>query len=348
MENITSAEKKSFKCTETGCGRSFTSSGHLVRHQRIHTGSRPYSCLIPGCPAKFSRHDNSMQHYRSHLHRLIQTNDYEIILVPKKSKNGISKKANIPDFINQKTLELITDLPSTTQADSVGGSEKNKKGTRKKSIDSDKSNTTLLVPDARNEITNHSPPQDSFIANSPSEISPSAEFSSDFAIDPAFNGDFSFPQQHGNGHQGEPSMSRLPPPPMPMNRYGEHYSGDAGGQSFPRYPPVNCYYFPPSNPLPPQYPEYQGPQKCYNYSPQPFEPRYLAPERQVYPSYGYPPQHQPHHSIPYQNTDNYYNSRQMPSSYPSYYNPTGTFESSSCNAQRTNHPEIRTTQQWSH
>lgn len=42
-------------------------SGHLARHNRIHTGEKNFHCLYPGCPSRFSRQDNMMQHYRTHM-----------------------------------------------------------------------------------------------------------------------------------------------------------------------------------------------------------------------------------------------------------------------------------------
>ncbi|KAJ3193164.1 transcriptional repressor [Irineochytrium annulatum] len=51
---------KRYPCAEPQCGKSFTTSGHLARHSRIHAGVKPYSCPIGGCTSKFSRQDNMM------------------------------------------------------------------------------------------------------------------------------------------------------------------------------------------------------------------------------------------------------------------------------------------------
>ncbi|KAJ1962451.1 transcriptional repressor [Dipsacomyces acuminosporus] len=59
--------KRKYRCTQEGCGKAFTTSGHLARHQRIHTGEKNFQCLFPGCTSRFSRQDNMMQHYRTHL-----------------------------------------------------------------------------------------------------------------------------------------------------------------------------------------------------------------------------------------------------------------------------------------
>ncbi|KAH3670122.1 uncharacterized protein OGAPODRAFT_15746 [Ogataea polymorpha] len=49
------------------CSKMFTTSGHLARHTRIHTGVKNHICPYEGCGARFSRQDNCMQHYKTHL-----------------------------------------------------------------------------------------------------------------------------------------------------------------------------------------------------------------------------------------------------------------------------------------
>lgn len=56
--------KRRYECTT--CGKTFTTSGHVARHNRIHTGEKNFQCPEPGCTQRFSRQDNCMQHYRTH------------------------------------------------------------------------------------------------------------------------------------------------------------------------------------------------------------------------------------------------------------------------------------------
>ncbi|KAI5808715.1 hypothetical protein DFH27DRAFT_236036 [Peziza echinospora] len=58
--------KRSSRRYTCQCGKSFTTSGHLARHTRIHTGEKNYVCPDHNCTARFSRQDNCMQHYRTH------------------------------------------------------------------------------------------------------------------------------------------------------------------------------------------------------------------------------------------------------------------------------------------
>lgn len=48
------------------CLTGFTTSGHLSRHAKIHTGEKSHVCPHEGCNQSFSRHDNCLQHYRTH------------------------------------------------------------------------------------------------------------------------------------------------------------------------------------------------------------------------------------------------------------------------------------------
>ncbi|KAJ7204049.1 hypothetical protein GGX14DRAFT_369091 [Mycena pura] len=43
------------------CSRAFSTTGHLARHSRVHTGERNHRCPFPGCETKCSRLDNLQQ-----------------------------------------------------------------------------------------------------------------------------------------------------------------------------------------------------------------------------------------------------------------------------------------------
>ena len=59
------ASKRPFACTWPGCEWSFTRSRNLARHERKHTGVRPFECTI--CAKKFTRSDHLSNHVKIHF-----------------------------------------------------------------------------------------------------------------------------------------------------------------------------------------------------------------------------------------------------------------------------------------
>lgn len=52
-----------YRCPRTGCDKYFTRKFNLSSHQRIHTGVRPYPCLL--CTSEFSRKHDLRRHVKS-------------------------------------------------------------------------------------------------------------------------------------------------------------------------------------------------------------------------------------------------------------------------------------------
>jgi uncharacterized Zn-finger protein len=56
--NQSRGSKRRYECAI--CRKTFTTSGHVARHNRIHTGEKNFQCPEPGCSQRFSRQDNCM------------------------------------------------------------------------------------------------------------------------------------------------------------------------------------------------------------------------------------------------------------------------------------------------
>ncbi|EGF83546.1 hypothetical protein BATDEDRAFT_22333 [Batrachochytrium dendrobatidis JAM81] len=70
-----SSGKRRFPCRDPTCDQTFSTSGHLSRHMKLHTGELPHVCPILYCESMFSRRDNMMQHYVSHQRKLLARNE---------------------------------------------------------------------------------------------------------------------------------------------------------------------------------------------------------------------------------------------------------------------------------
>ncbi|KAI9679693.1 MAG: hypothetical protein M1822_007299 [Bathelium mastoideum] len=60
------ARKKRSDLTCAGCNRRFSKPEHLRRHERVHSGVKPFACSFDGCTRRFNRPDSLSRHYKTH------------------------------------------------------------------------------------------------------------------------------------------------------------------------------------------------------------------------------------------------------------------------------------------
>ncbi|KAH7081020.1 hypothetical protein FB567DRAFT_448856 [Paraphoma chrysanthemicola] len=51
------------------CGKKFQRQEHLIRHEKTHSGCKPFQCRVTPCRRRFDRNDNCWEHYWTHVHR---------------------------------------------------------------------------------------------------------------------------------------------------------------------------------------------------------------------------------------------------------------------------------------
>jgi uncharacterized Zn-finger protein len=57
--------KKSFTCDFENCNKSYTTKGHLTRHQQSHSGKK-FKCDFPNCGKTYTQKDNLKIHEKIH------------------------------------------------------------------------------------------------------------------------------------------------------------------------------------------------------------------------------------------------------------------------------------------
>ena len=56
--------KMVFMCQHPGCGKTWKDNMSRIRHERVHTGERPFACRMPGCTKTFATSGERHRHER--------------------------------------------------------------------------------------------------------------------------------------------------------------------------------------------------------------------------------------------------------------------------------------------
>ena len=62
--------QKPFQCKY--CERSFTQSGDMHKHTRIHLGKNIYKCELDNCEQAFEKHSLLKEHWRYHFDKKVE------------------------------------------------------------------------------------------------------------------------------------------------------------------------------------------------------------------------------------------------------------------------------------
>ncbi|KAH7046920.1 hypothetical protein BKA57DRAFT_536682 [Linnemannia elongata] len=193
--------KRKYSCTHPGCHKCFTTSGHLARHNRIHTGERNFSCLLEGCPSKFSRQDNMMQHYRTHISA--------------KSRRGMPKKHEYyAQGLAANHSQVVLSSREHSPAMHLGKMNNSRQGSRQNTpprFSPFGRSSSVDYPSSRNSAEFHN--AGSILRHKNSGILQTHQHHTPL---PHFNVHaMPMAQQHGQSGQGSPAQGSMPSPLTP-------------------------------------------------------------------------------------------------------------------------------------
>ncbi len=83
-----SSNKRRFPCSWRNCEASFSTSGHLARHLRVHLDLKPYVCYVDDCDARFCRLDHLKQHIKTHFKANGAIDIFQAFVSPRFVKSG--------------------------------------------------------------------------------------------------------------------------------------------------------------------------------------------------------------------------------------------------------------------
>lgn len=69
--------ERPYSCDYPGCNKSFLQRSALTVHSRVHSGERPHECEFPGCGKKFSDSSSLARHRRTHSGKRPYVCDFE-------------------------------------------------------------------------------------------------------------------------------------------------------------------------------------------------------------------------------------------------------------------------------